>query len=329
MPALSLQGKILDGLDIGVLVMDLSGHILSCNLYAKELLHLSAYPAGEMISALQIKPINYFLQDVRHGDHELVELFSRAVQLTYKDVLREDGQRLGAILVLEDIGEKERMELIRQTFTANVSHELKTPLTSISGYAEMIANGMAQPQDVQRFALRIQSEATRMLALVSDIIQLSELDELGRAKHMEEVDLLELAHECADILSSTATLLGVEVLLDGTATLVMGNRKLLSELVYNLMENAIRYNRKNGSVHVRVAGRAISVRDTGIGIPKNHQKHVFERFYRVDKSRSKTTGGTGLGLAIVKHVCEQHHAQLQLESREAVGTTITVTFPEE
>ena len=324
-----LQEKILDGLDVGILVMDLSGHVISCNQRAKDLLRLSGCLDGKLISDLQINSINYFLQDVRHGDHELVDLHSRAVQLTYKDMLREDGLRLGAILVLEDIGEKQRMERIRQEFTANVSHELKTPLTSISGYAEMIANGMAQPQDVQRFALRIQTEATRMLSLVSDIIQLSELDESGRPKHIEPVDLFSLARESVDILESTAQLRGVELMLDGSPAIVMGNRSLLSELVYNLMENAIRYNRENGSVHARVTERSIMVRDTGIGIPKKHQSRVFERFYRVDKSRSKTTGGTGLGLAIVKHVCEQHHAQLHLESREAVGTTITVTFPEE
>ncbi|MCL2695676.1 MAG: ATP-binding protein [Clostridiales bacterium] len=327
MPQNSLQEKILDELDIGILVMDLSGRITSCNRRALALLHVSACPDDISIFALQIKPLNDFLQDVRHGDHELIDLHARAVQLTYKDVLREDGQRLGAVVLLEDIGEKQRMARIRQEFTANVSHELKTPLTSISGYAEMIANGMAQPQDVQRFALRIQSEATRMLALVSDVIQLSELDESGRPKHIEAVDLYALALECVDILASTACLRGVEVVLDGAETIVMGNRSLLSELVYNLMENAIRYNRENGSVHVRVAGHTISVRDTGIGIPKKHQSRIFERFYRVDKSRSKTTGGTGLGLAIVKHVCEQHHAQLKLESRELVGTTITVTFP--
>jgi len=324
-----LREKILDGLDIGLLVMDLSGHIVSCNRAARELLHLRSDPGGKLISSLKIEPINTFLQDARHGDRDLVDFFSRAVQLSYQDIPREDGQRLGAVLVLEDIGEKQRMERIRQEFTANVSHELKTPLTSISGYAEMIATGMAQPQDVQRFALRIQSEATRMLALVSDIIQLSELDETGRPKHIEAVDLYALASECADILGSTAQLRGVELVLDGIPSVVLGNRSLLSELVYNLMENAIRYNRENGSVHVRVAERLISVRDTGIGIPKKHQSHVFERFFRVDKSRSKTTGGTGLGLAIVKHVCEQHHAQLTLESRELVGTTITVTFPEE
>ena len=228
---------------------------------------------------------------------------------------------------MTDLGEQQRADRMRREFTANVSHELKTPLTSISGYAEMIENGMAKDEDVRIFAERIRRESNRMLSLVSDIIALSELEEQQILKNAETVDLHELAAETVETLKSAAMVRGVSVRLTGGPTPVFGVRTLLSELMYNLLDNAIRYNRDNGTVTVRTTDRQLSVRDTGIGIPKHHIGRIFERFYRVDKSRSKATGGTGLGLAIVKHIAEEHGAEITLESAEGIGTEITVTFP--
>ncbi|MDO4568035.1 MAG: ATP-binding protein [Clostridia bacterium] len=218
-------------------------------------------------------------------------------------------------------------EHIKQEFTANVSHELKTPLTSISGYAEMIATGMAKPEDVPGFAARIHKEAQRLLTLISDIIKLSELDETDNAELMEPVELASIVNECADILYNAAAQSGVKITVAGDErSMVMGNESLLTELVFNLMDNAIRYNRRGGRVLVELRGSTLSVSDDGIGIPQQHLERVFERFYRVDRSRSKETGGTGLGLAIVKHVAERHGARIELRSEEGRGTAVSITF---
>ena len=320
----SMLSGILDALEDGVAVFDLEGTALFCNEKAYALLHMQPGTVG----ALRDLPdeVRTFFGGVRSGRSETIELFNEAVRLHYQD-LRENGLRTGAVLIMSDLGEQQRADRIRREFTANVSHELKTPLTSISGYAEMIENGMAKEEDVCVFAERIRRESNRMLALVSDIIALSELDEQQILKNAEKVDLYELAAQTVETLRSAAMVRGVSVQLLGGPMEVFGVRTLLSELLYNLRDNAIRYNRDNGTVTVRTAGRQLSVRDTGIGIPKHHIGRIFERFYRVDKSRSKATGGTGLGLAIVKHICEEHHASIVLESAEGIGTEITVTFP--
>ena len=233
---------------------------------------------------------------------------------------------------------KNNMEQMRQEFTANVSHELKTPLTSISGYAELIETGMAKPADVPTFAARIHKEAQRMIALVSDILQLSELDST-QASHSREpvtemapVDLAALVKETAQNMTVNARRAYVTLQYDARPATVRGSRDQLSELTQNLCDNAIRYNRPGGHVELRcgVGGDGcpyFEVEDNGIGIPQDSQTRVFERFYRVDKSRSKARGGTGLGLAIVKHAALYHHATLDLSSELGVGTTITVTFP--
>ena len=225
----------------------------------------------------------------------------------------------------EDIMKNARM---RQEFSANVSHELKTPLTSISGYAEMIENGMAKEEDVQRFAATIHREAGRLLNLISDIIRLGQLDEDQTPVSHAPVELRAIAQECLETLTPAAEKKGIAMTVEGPETIVRGDRNSLWELIYNLMDNAIRYNRVNGSVEVRLSEHKVSVSDTGIGIAPEHQERIFERFYRVDKSHSRATGGTGLGLSIVKHVAERHGARISLESTVGVGTTITVEFPE-
>lgn len=232
-----------------------------------------------------------------------------------------------------DIMKNARM---RQEFTANVSHELKTPLTSISGYAELIENDMAG-DNVQRFAYEIHRNAARLLTLINDIIRLSQLDSPELDEPMEPLDLYPVAQTCVEMLQMSAEEHGVSLTLAGEPGMVYGNRKMLDELLYNLTDNAIRYNRRDGSVAVYVENATdsvsgqpavrLTVRDTGIGIPRESQERIFERFYRVDKSRSKQTGGTGLGLAIVKHIVAHHDAHLTLKSEVGRGTTIIVDFP--
>ena len=219
---------------------------------------------------------------------------------------------------------------VRQEFTANVSHELKTPLTSISGYSELIENGMATQEDTIRFAGEIHTSSQRLLTLINDIIELSELDSSESKVAMETVNIYDIAKNCVEMLKFNAKDHGVNLKFEGTPCNITANKMMMEELVYNLLSNAIRYNREGGSATVRVnkiLDRVnLEVLDTGIGISKENQKRIFERFYRVDKSRSKSTGGTGLGLAIVKHILIKHNAQLELESTEGNGTHITVIF---
>ena len=219
---------------------------------------------------------------------------------------------------------------MRQEFTANVSHELKTPLTSISGYSELIETGMATEADVHHFATEIHKNSNRLLTLINDIIRLSELDVSEDAPLMEKIDLAVIARTATDMLAINAEKNSVTLNYDGSHGYIYANKMMMEELVYNLTDNAIRYNNKNGSVDVSVKtvdGKVIlRVKDTGIGIPKEHQERIFERFYRVDKSRSKSTGGTGLGLAIVKHIVARNNAQLDMDSEPGKGTDIKVTF---
>lgn len=225
---------------------------------------------------------------------------------------------------------KAEVENIRREFSANVSHELKTPLTSISGYAELMQNGLVRPEHVGRFAGKIYGEANRLIVLIEDIIKLSRLDEGSIELEKTEVDLYFMVREICTRLSLQAQRKGVHMEVSGQSVKVHGVKQVLDEMIYNICENAIKYNKDNGRVDIWVgstlSGAKIAVKDTGIGIPQDQQERVFERFYRVDKSHSKETGGTGLGLSIVKHGAVLHNAQIQLESEEEVGTKIEVLF---
>ncbi|MBQ8856619.1 MAG: two-component sensor histidine kinase [Lachnospiraceae bacterium] len=220
---------------------------------------------------------------------------------------------------------------MRQNFTANVTHELKTPLTSISGYAELIESGMTGEKETRRFAKEIHRNAKRLIRLINDILQLSELDTLETKLETERLNLYGMAATCVEMLKINAEPNKVKMGVKGRLAWIEGNRSMIEELLYNLCSNAIRYNKPGGRVDVSVEenenGVLLKVADTGIGIPKKHQERIFERFYRVDKSRSKERGGTGLGLAIVKHIVAEHGATISLESEEGVGTTISVLFP--
>jgi len=215
---------------------------------------------------------------------------------------------------------------MRQEFTANVSHELKTPLTSISGYAEVIENGMAQGEDCRRFAGKIRSESARMLTLISDIIRLSELDSADGESMSDEIDLVEVAMECREQLEPLAAQKSIDISVSGEAEKILGCRTEIHELIYNLADNAIKYNRSGGNIEITVSGKTLTVEDTGIGIPSDDIPRIFERFYRADKSRSRARGGTGLGLSIVRHIAQRHDAQISVESTVNVGTKITVIF---
>ncbi|MBQ4185349.1 MAG: two-component sensor histidine kinase [Clostridiales bacterium] len=228
--------------------------------------------------------------------------------------------------------EVESREQMRREFSANVSHELKTPLTSISGFAELLSQGVVSDDKVQEFSNDIYKESQRLIALIDDIIKLSRLDENKEEPKWEKVDLYDLSSEVLDGLRPIADKQGIKLSLAGKSTSITGVYALLNEMVYNLCDNAIKYNTPGGSVEVKIATKengdvALAVKDTGIGIPQKHQKRVFERFYRVDKSHSKEIGGTGLGLSIVKHVAQHHDANVSLESEPGLGTTITIVFP--
>lgn len=226
--------------------------------------------------------------------------------------------------------EDEKAEKMRREFTANVSHELKTPLQTISGGAELLASGLVKTEDVPKFADRIYAESRRMIALVEDVIRLSHLDEGASDMEWEEIDLYKLAEDTVNNLRSIAREREVELELNGEETRIYGVRQLLASIVFNLCDNAVKYNQPGGKVRISVSSREgkriLTVADTGIGIPKENQERIFERFYRVDKSRSKEVGGTGLGLSIVKHAAKVMNAQIQLESTPGVGTTIRVLF---
>ena len=232
---------------------------------------------------------------------------------------------------MRDQSEIEKTSRIRQEFTANVSHELKNPLHVISGYAELLESGMARPEDVKPFAGKILAESQRMTKLVEDIIDLTELDSGGIGMSWEEADLYRIAENAVDSLKTTADAAGVELLLEGENAALRGVQQHLYSIVYNLCDNAIKYSPEGGTVVVRVQNGedrvTLSVSDNGIGIPEEHQDRVFERFYRVDKSRSKAVGGTGLGLSIVKHAAMLHDAAIELTSEPGVGSIFTIRFP--
>ena len=226
--------------------------------------------------------------------------------------------------------QKDAIADMRKEFSANVSHELKTPLTSISGYAEIMKNGLVKPEDMKVFSERIYNEASRLITLVEDIIKLSKLDEGAIEVEKEDVDLYELTREIVSRLAPQAESRNVHLEVTGENVIYHGVRQILDEMIYNICENAVKYNKKGGSVSVWVGatlkGKKVIVSDTGIGIPEDQQERIFERFYRVDKSHSKETGGTGLGLSIVKHGAIMHNAQIHVESEEGKGTKMEITF---
>lgn len=312
----------------GFLLIDLRGHVLTENHSASMLLPTDA----DNIAKCSQRELCQAAQQALTGQRceRLLQQGERTLSVIASPVL-ESGQVTGAVVLTLDVTEREQREKLRREFSANVSHELKTPLTSISGFAELMSQGLVPPDKVREFSLDIQKECTRLTNLVEDIIDLSRLEEGGGDMTWEDIDLYTLCDDVLQSLEPVAKRQAVTLRLVGESLQVRGVYQVLREMIYNLCDNAIKYNRSGGSVTVTVArsaGRAsVAVADTGIGIPYEDQSRVFERFYRVDKSHSRAIGGTGLGLSIVKHAAALHGAEIKLQSQPEDGTVITVLFP--
>ena len=326
--------QITGSMNEGLVLLDDKGVILSINPAAQRLFGTDGTCVGRDFLTVDRTPtLNRAIQSTMADGHKEIrcERSGREYQFDISPIHAE-GKVVGAVLLTFDVTEQAFAERNRREFTANVSHELKTPLQSIIGSAELMENGLVKEEDVPRFVGHIRQEAARLVTLIEDIIRLSQLDEGGELPR-EDVDLLALAQEAGSALQSAAQTAKVSVAVEGEPIHLTGVRRLLYEVVYNLCDNAIKYNVPGGSVTVIVSevekNAVLIVKDTGIGIPPEHQSRVFERFYRVDKSHSKASGGTGLGLSIVKHAVQYHGGKLELQSQEGKGTTVMVCLPKE
>jgi len=322
---------ITENMSEGFLVIDADANLLTYNSAALNLLEITPPADRSVLLFCRAKEFRGVISDVLSGikaENTMVRE-ERSYSLIANPVFEKESV-IGAVVVILDITEREKRDALRREFTANVSHELKTPLTSISGFAELMKAGDVLENDVTDFSKSIYDEAQRLITLVNDIIKISELDGQSIPYEKETVDLYELSKEVIGRLEKEADKKNITFHLIGGRAEIIGVHKILEEMLYNLCDNAMKYNKENGTVDVLVNqtgdGVNVIVRDTGIGIPISHQDRVFERFYRVDKSHSKKVGGTGLGLTIVKHGALYHHAKLSLESTVDVGTVVTIAF---
>ena len=316
----------------GLVLIDTNENVLSINSAARNIFSAADDCIGKsFLTVDRSRDLNAAIHSAFEHGHS--ETHSDKNGRTYQfDISRIDsvGSAFGAVILLFDITDRENAEKLRREFTANVSHELKTPLQGIIGSAELIESGMVKAADMPRFVGHIREEAQRLVSLVNDIIRLSQLDE-GDSLPTERVDLLAVAEEAAADLSEAAKARNISLLAEGESVFVFGIKRLLYEVIYNLGENAVKYNVENGNVLISVSNEensaVLTVNDSGIGIAPEHQSRIFERFYRVDKSHSKASGGTGLGLSIVKHAVQRHGGKIELESEPGKGTTIRVILP--
>lgn len=316
----------------GLVLIDTNENVLSINSAARNIFSAAEDCIGKsFLTVDRSRDLNAAIHSAFEHGHS--EIHSDKNGRTYQfDISRidSDGSAFGVVILLFDITDRENAEKLRREFTANVSHELKTPLQGIIGSAELIESGMVKAADMPRFVGHIREEAQRLVSLVNDIIRLSQLDE-GDSLPMERVDLLAVAEEAAADLSEAAKARNIFLLAEGESVFVFGIKRLLYEVIYNLGENAVKYNVENGNVLISVAkeenSAVLTVNDSGIGIAPEHQSRIFERFYRVDKSHSKASGGTGLGLSIVKHAVQRHGGKIELESEPGKGTTIRIILP--
>ena len=315
----------------GLILLDNKGFVLSMNEAAKKLFGIEHTPVGrDFLTVDRSSEMNRAINKAFEGNRS--EFRETRNGNEYQFIINRtesEGKVIGLVILCLDVTDSAFAERNRKEFTANVSHELKTPLQSIIGSAELLENGLVKPEDTGRFIGNIKNEAQRLVSLINDIIRLSQLDEDAEIP-TESVDLLEVANEVAEVLSASAAKRQVLVSVDGENCTINGIRRYLYEIIYNLCDNAIRYNKEGGKVNVSVKqdgeNTVVTVSDTGIGIPPEHHSRIFERFYRVDKSHSKETGGTGLGLSIVKHAVAYHKGKVTLDSVPDEGTTITITF---
>ena len=323
--------QITKSMSKGLVLLDRKGAILSINPAARTIFHVNSSCIGQDFLVVDRgHEINLAIQTAREEGHSEIRVMrnNREVQFDISQITA-DGIAVGTVLLAFDVTEQAAAERSRREFTANVSHELKTPLQSIMGSAELLENGLVKQRDVSQFVGVIRKEAAWLVTLVEDIIHLSQLDE-GIAPAKKPVNLLDLARSAASALRERAEERHINLSVTGKDSMIDGVRGFLYEMFYNLIDNAIKYNVDGGKVEVAVstsdAGTTVTVKDTGIGIPPEHQARVFERFFRVDKNRSKASGGTGLGLSIVKHIAQYHHAGIRLQSRVGSGTNIEVLF---
>ena len=324
--------QITQSMGEGLVLLNNKGVILSINPAAQKIFHTNENCVGkDFLTIERSYDVSCALEQGITDGHSEIRCQRDGFEYQFDfSRIASDGQQIGAVVLAFDITQQASAERTRREFTANVSHELKTPLQSIMGSAELIENGMVKQQDMPRFVGHIRTEAARLVTLIDDIIHLSQMDDVVPLP-MEPVDLYEIASEAIESVGDAAAAKNITVDLFGGHETVTGVPRLLFELVYNLCDNAVKYNTQNGRVSVSITPQTdsilLSVKDTGIGIPAEHLPRVFERFYRVDKSHSKESGGTGLGLSIVKHVAACHHAALDIQSKEQQGTEITVAFP--
>ena len=325
---------VTDSMGEGLVLLGREDAVLSINPAACRLLECTANTGRDIREVNSSQELRYVMAQVKEGRRaeELISIRGGRYRLEGTPVESSGGVR-GVVLLFQDVTEREQAERIRREFTANVSHELKTPLHAISGYAELLSAGMVKPEDMPRFAGNIYTEAQRLILLVEDIIRLSQLDEGAAGMGREQVNLAQLVRETVSSLDSVAAEAQVTVETELENVSVNGIEQLLSGVVYNLTDNAIKYNHPGGTVTIRLRERGeqaiLQVADTGVGIPEESRERIFERFYRVDKSRSKAVGGTGLGLSIVKHAVMIHRGTIHVDSTLGKGTTITVTLPKD
>ena len=324
--------QITASMNEGLVLLDNRGCILSINPAAIEIFGAEPSCVGQdFLSVDRSHDMSVAIQAALKDGHSEIHAGRKGFIYQF-DISRiaADGETAGVVILAFDITEKETAEQNRREFTANVSHELKTPLQGIIGSAELIENGMVKPEDMSRFVGHIRLEAQRLVTLIGDIIRLSQLDEGGDMPR-ENVDLLSVASAVADDLLPSADSQGISIAVEGSPANVYGVKRLLYEIVYNLCDNAIKYNRQGGSVKISTVSEggfsSVTVSDTGIGIAPEYQNRIFERFFRVDKSHSKSSGGTGLGLSIVKHAVQYHHGKIDLTSAPGKGTSIKIDFP--
>lgn len=331
---------ITENMSEGFLVVGKQGEVASYNTSALKILDVEI-PVPEERTPGSLNILNFnrshefriAVDEALAGHHheENLKIGTRMYQIIANPVTEKQNVT-GAVIVILDITEREEREDLRREFSANVSHELKTPLTSISGYAEIMKNGLVKPEDMKRFSENIYQEAQRMITLIGDIIKLSQLDENRVELEKQAVDLYPIAQSVVRRLKERASQAKVALEIRGEGQIIEGTSQILDEMIYNLCDNGIKYNKAGGHVNVTVGSRQgcpfVSVADNGIGIPEEDQKRVFERFYRVDKSHSRQIGGTGLGLSIVKHGAIYHNAKVEMESTHGRGTSITIVFPE-
>lgn len=324
--------QITESMKEGLILLDNKGNVLSINEAAQNILETDSDCIGQsFLSIERSRNINNAIQSAFEEGHS--EIYAQYGSREYQvDISRIEsgGETVGAVLLAFDITEQQNAQRNRREFTANVSHELKTPLQGIIGSAELIENGMVKPEDMPRFIGHIRKEASRLVTLIEDIIRLSQLDE-GRQMPSEQVDLFELAEEVRSVLEGACEAKNINMKLMGEHVSIDGVKRLLYEIIYNLCDNAVKYNNEGGIADIDISSDEknayITVRDSGIGIPQDQQERVFERFYRVDKSHSKESGGTGLGLSIVKHAVSYHNGTVSMKSEPGNGTEIRVALP--